>query len=158
MAHASRRPDDDGAAVLFGNIERLHHVFTAFDGAAGLQNGQLRQPRIVPRVLLRLGGIHAGVVRDDNHHATDDADVGQRHHRIRRHVQTDQFHGHHASGAADRRASRRLHGHFFIRRPFAVRPVVFHEIFENLRRRGARITERGPHTGLPCATRQRLIA
>ena len=160
VRHAGRGAQDDGAAPLLGELEALHDEVARLGGVARLEAGDLRQARVVARVLLGLGGILAGVVRDDDHHPAADSDVGKRHQRVGRDVEPDELHRDERARAGDRGAGGRLERDLLVGRPFGVDAAVpvEGEVLENFGGGRPGVAERGRHAALECAPRDRLVS
>ena len=102
----------------------------------------------------------AGVVRHDDHHAPDDAGVGEGHQGVRGDVEPHALHRDEAAGAGDGGAGGGLEGHLFIRRPLAVDAFgrVGDEGFQDFGGRRAGVAEGGGCAGLVGAAGDGLVA
>ena len=158
VAHARRHAEHHGRVVALGDVEGVAEHVLGFLRVRRLQHGDLDERRVVAVVLLVLRAVHARIVGGDEDHAAVDAHVGVGEDRVGSHVQTDMLHRGHRAHAAHRRADRRLHGDFLVRRPFGVDFFVCSRVFQDLRAGRARIGRSERHARLPGAARDGFVA
>ena len=160
VTDARGRPQEHGRLNLLGEVEgRAHHRIRLLR-RGGVKDRQLGEHGERARVLLRLRGDGAGIVRHQHHHAALNAHVGQAHQRVRGHVQAHLLHGDHRPRAGIGRAGRRLHGGLFVDRPFHVdrAVVVLGHRLQHLGRGRARIARNKAHARVQRAQSDGLVA
>ena len=156
---SGRRAQQHGHIELFGYLIGRAHEVKALLRIRGLDHGKARCARIVPAVLLILGGVHARVVRDDDNEAAAHAVVSCGEHRVGRDVQTDVLHRAQAAHTGKACPVCHLGRDFLVRRPFAVQIVlVLRERLEDLGAGRAGICRAHLYTGFIRAARKGFIA
>ena len=135
VGDAGRRPQENGSVELLRQREGDPRELLCLLRVGGLEHGDLGRHRVMPVVLLVLGGVHFRVVRGDDDEPAPHAGVGRGEDRVRRHVDAHVLHGRKRPRAGHRGPEGDLHRHLFVGGPLRVHPLVPGEVLQDLRAR-----------------------
>ena len=114
MVDAGRRPQQNGFLELFGELEGIGDDRARLIDRGGFEHRQPGELGVIAVVLFVLARKHGGVVGGQDHHAALDADIGERHEGIGRHVEAHVLHHGHAAHPAGRGRGGHFHRDFFV--------------------------------------------
>jgi len=149
VGQAGGGAEEHGGVELLGQLEGGAGELAGLGGVGRLEHGELRRDRVVPVVLLVLGGVHGGVVRGDAHQATLHPGVGGREQRVSGHVDAHVLHRHQCARPDDGGAQRHLVGHLLVDGPLRVHVRVAVQGLDDLGGRGPRVPAPERDPGLP---------
>ena len=158
MSQAGRGPYDHRRIELLADLISVFDIILGFLGISRFHAGDRRRAADHSCVLLVLGAVQSGVIRDDCHHTAVASDIGEGIQGIRRHIETHHFHGAERPDAADGSADRDLRGHFLIGSPLRVNAGILHQFLADLCAGRSGIGGRDFAAGFPHASGNRSIA
>ncbi len=146
-------------AVFLRILKGVLHHFIGFRRRRGVKYHHLRELGEMPRVLLRLGGDGARIIRRQHNHPAFHAHIIQAHQRVRGYVQAHLLHGHQTPGTGVGRRSRHLHGYLLVGGPLHVDGtiIILCNGLQHLAGRRPGISCHQPDTGLHGSPGDRLI-
>ena len=161
VVHPGSGPEQDGKSRLGRDgVSRLDHVLR-LGGRGRLHHRQEAELRVVAVVLLVLGAVGRRVVGGQDEHAARHPGVGQGHHGVSSHIQTDVLHEHERPEAGGRRGCGHLHGDLLVRGEFEIHARVGRELLEEVPDLGGRSPGVGGcevHAGLEQTSDDGLVA
>ncbi len=157
MAHAGGHTHDHGDVVRLGKLESTDDEVACFLAVRRLQQRNVSSHGMVARVLLVLGAVHTGVVGHQVDQTAGDSRVRLRVESVRGNVEADVLHRDQHARSAERDPARHLGGDLLVRSPFAVHPVVTHEVLEHLCGWRTGVTHANHGAGFPRAAGDRLV-
>ena len=158
VGQASGDTQQHRGVEALADLERGPRELLCLLGIAWLQHRDLRQPRVVPVVLLVLGAEHAGIIGGDDHQAATHSDIGSGDQGIGGDVQANVLHRDQRPGAGQGGAERYLKCHLLIWRPFSLDLRVLDQGFQDLGGGCAWVGGGNKHAGLKCPPGDGLIA
>jgi hypothetical protein len=138
-AHA--RADHGDGVELLGDLEGATGEVDGLLARRRLEHGHAGEGGIVPRILLVLRRVHAGVVGRDHDEAGVDAGVGGRHEGVGGHVDADVLGREEGAPPRHGDADGGLEGHLLVGGPFRVGSGQLAEALEDLGRGGAGVAD-----------------
>ena len=158
VGHAHGGADEERHIEALGKIEGVAGERQGLRGISGIHHGDMSRRRIVMRVLLVLGGIHARIVGRKHHISAADAGIGGGEQRVRSNVDADVLHGGQHARAGRACADAHFNGDLLVDAPFRVHAVHLRKGLKRFSGRRARISHADTATGFPCALGYRLVS
>ena len=158
VGYSRAHADDHWSVELFGQFECDLYKCKRLCRVRGLQHGNLGGDGVVAGILLVLGGMHAGIIRDRDDKTAVHSCVGHGIERVRGDVEADVLHAAESAASCQTGSEGGFQGNLLIRGPFAVDFIIFDGFFRYLRTGSPGVAGDEAAAGLIEAPGESLIA